>query len=95
MLKVGFPTAKQTGEAVEKISDFLGKLETAQLALLGFAGAIGAGSLGYLIYAYMHSFSEKFDKNLASVESDLQKAQTEYDAQKIQFKKKLKERMKL
>lgn len=95
VLKVGFPTAKQTGEAVEKISDFLGKLETAQLALLGFAGAIGAGSLGYLIYAYMHSFSEKFDKNLASVESDLQKAQTEYDAQKIQFKKKLKERMKL
>ena len=95
MLKVGFPTAKQTGEAVEKISDFLGKLETAQLALLGIAGAVGAGTLRFLIYAYMLSFCKKFNDNLESVKSDLQKAQTEYDAQKIQFDKKLDERMKL
>lgn len=95
VLKVGFPTAKQTGEAVKKFSDFVGKLETAQLALLGITGALGATSLSLLIYTYIHSFCKKLDGILASVNSDLQKAQTEYDVQKIQFNEKLEERMKL
>ena len=94
VLKVGFPTAKQTGEAVKKFSDFLGELGTAQLALLGIGGACGATSLTLYIYTYINSFCKELDGHLARVNTELQKAHTEYNVQEIQFNKKLKERMK-
>lgn len=92
-LNVNLPTANQTG-AVKNFSERLGELETANLALLGIGGAFGAASLTLFIYTYINSFGKRLDEQLARVQSDLQRAQTEYDVQEIQFNKKLKERMK-
>ena len=90
---MNFPTANQTG-AVKIFSERLGELETANLALLGIGGAFGAASLTLFIYTYINSFGKRLDEQLARVQSDLQRAKTEYDVQEIQFNKKLKERMK-
>ena len=90
---MNFPTANQTG-AVKNFSERLGELERANLALLGIGGAFGAASLTLFIYTYIDSFGKRLDEQLARVQSDLQRAQTEYDVQEIRFNKKLKERMK-
>ena len=90
---MNFPTANQTG-AVKNFSERLGELETANLALLGIGGAFGATSLTLFIYAYINSFCKELDEHLARVETELQKAKTQYEARELEFNEKLKKRMK-
>lgn len=93
VLNVSFPIATQTG-AVKKFSELLGKLGTAELASLGIGGAFGAASLALFIYAYINSFCKELDEHLARVETELQKAETQYELKEIEFNEKLKNRMK-
>ena len=93
MLNVSFPIATQTG-AVKKFCELLGKLGTAELAPLGIGGAFGATSLTLFIYAYINSFCKELDEHLARVETELQKAKTQYEARELEFNEKLKKRMK-
>lgn len=81
--------ANQIG-AVQKCGALLGRLGTTQLAALSLGGGLAATSRALYIYYYINSHTKMLDDQLSKVESYLQRAETEYDAQEGRFNDMLK-----
>ena len=92
-LKTTLPIANQIG-ALQKFGALLGRLGTAELAALGLGGGLAATSIALNIYSYINYYKKMLDDQLSKVESYLQRAETEYDAQEGRFNDMLKGLMK-
>ena len=88
-LVVTLPIASQIG-ALQKFGALLGRLGTTELAALGLGGGLAATSIAGYIYYYINSYKKMLDDELSKVESYLQRAETEYDAQEGRFNDMLK-----